>query len=177
MIWNHTDGNHIPSKPIDLQAIISRCPASPTQYMCCIWTERHLPFWIFTLRAKERKAGAFEAYQWLHNGGASSSMCACFFSACNVVVFLLFYKDCWNQWKVVFQSRALDCSLYSGRSWCLAAGAWNVIWSACMIELTKIILLPSWWLLKWMHQGEQFRNIFKDLTYVPALQGAHKKAV
>lgn len=100
-----------------------------------------------------------------------------FFQPCNLVVFILFYKDCWNPWKVVFQSRALDCFLYAGRLWCLAGGAWNVIWSACMIELSKITLIPSWWLSKVMLHGEQFSTIFKDLAYIHALQGSHQKAV
>lgn len=95
------------------------------------------------------KPDDLDAQQWVENCvGAAFKSFYLFFQPCNLAVFKLFYKDLWEQWKVVLSPEHLSahCAL---AGWVLGRQVWNVIWSGCPIELTGITQSPPPpWLLQ-----------------------------
>lgn len=108
-----------PCKAVNLQAISSRRATHSTFFSVFV-----LPgsFWIL-VPSDYHQTGVRDAWQQAENAaGAAFKSFYLFFQPCDLVVLKLFYKDLWDQWKVVFKSRALECSLCSGR-----LGAWQAL--------------------------------------------------
>lgn len=99
-------------------------------------------FCVFTLPSKRAPGRVFRCPTAISNRvWALVWKLYCDFVLCNLAVLQLFYKDPWTseRWFSV-QSPGVLSVLW--QAWRLAGCTWDVMWSCCVTELTKITLSP-----------------------------------
>lgn len=113
------------------------------------------------------KTDVWDAWQQVENGvGAAFKSFYLFFQPCNLVVFKLFYKDLWDQWKVVLSPEHLSahCAL---AGWVLGRhfSKCYLIWQQDRIDLDYTNFFhPPVAVWKWCISECCSRAYFKTLT-------------